>query len=423
MSQPPPADDSRASALSLLREHPGFTAYLGCRFLSMIAWQIVSVTVGWLIYERTSARIALGMVGLVQFVPALVFSVIGGVAADRYERRSVLSACYVALIFIGLGLAFTGLASQLALPLYYTLLALLGVVRAFSAPAGQAIIPALVPRERLAQAVALGSVLSQSAFFLGPSLAGLLIERFEHHQRGTGAHAFTVAAGLFVLVTALLRLVPKVRVADADEAPGLEKLMKGLRFVYSNKPILGALSLDLFAVLFGGVTALLPVFAKDILDRGPSTFGLLRAAPGAGALAMATLLLFVRIRRRAGLLMFVAVFVFGVATVVFAFSSNLALSLAALAAVGAADVISVVVRSTLIQLWSPDAMRGRISAVNLVFISSSNELGEFESGVAAEWWGPRRAAAIGGIITCGIVLLWMRMFPALRRTESLERET
>lgn len=410
------------SAFSLLAERPKFAVYLGCRFLSMMAWQIVSVTVGWLIYEKTGTRLSLGLVGLVQFLPALLFSIPGGVVADRFDRRSVLTACYGALVFVAAGLAWVGLQPVFDTRLYYALLALLGLARAFSAPAGQAIIPALVPRERLAQAVSLSSVLGQSAFLLGPTLAGLMLVRLEQHRVGLGPHAFTFSAVVFVVVVLMLRAIPPVHVADADEAPGLTKVMKGLAFVVDNKPILGALSLDLFAVLLGGVTALLPVFAKDVLDRGPWTFGLLRAAPGAGALLMALLLLFVRIRRRAGLTMFAAVFVFGVATITFAFSTDLRLSLLALVVIGAADMISVVIRSTLIQLWSPDAMRGRVSAVNLVFISSSNELGEFESGATAEWLGPRHAAALGGLGTCLVVLAWMKWFPALRETDSLEEQ-
>ena len=396
--------------------------YLGCRFLSMVAWQTVSVTVGWLVYEKTRTQLSLGLVGLVQFLPALLFSVPGGVVADRFDRRTVLTVCYGALVFVAAALAWVGLRPTFEIHLYYALLALLGLARAFSAPAGQAIIPALVPRDRLAQAVSLSSVLSQSAFLLGPTLAGLLLYRLEHYRVGFGAHAFSVSAVLFVAVVLLLRAVPRMVVTDPDEAPGFAKVARGLEFVLKNKPILGALSLDLFAVLLGGVTALLPVFAKDVLDRGPWTFGLLRAAPGAGALTMALVLLFVRLRRRAGLTMFAAVFVFGLATITFAFSTNLALSLGALVVIGAADMISVVIRSTLIQLWSPDSMRGRVSAVNLVFISSSNELGEFESGATAEWLGPRQAAALGGLGTCLVVLAWMKWFPALRETDSLEAQ-
>lgn len=410
------------SALALLVERPRFAVYLVCRFFSMVAWQIVSVTVGWLVYERIGTRLALGLVGLVQFLPALVFAVPGGVVADRFDRRSVLTWCYVALIGVCAALAWVGLNPVLDTNVYYALLALLGLARAFSAPAGQAIIPALVPRERLSQAVSLSAVLSQSAFLLGPALAGYLVYRFEAHRAGSGAHAFTLSAVLFVLVVALLQAVPNVRISDPDKAPGLKKVARGLEFVLANKPILGALSLDLFAVLLGGVTALLPVFAKDVLDRGPETFGLLRSAPGAGAMAMALVLLFVRVRRRAGLVMFAAVFVYGIATIVFAFSSDLRVSMAALVVIGAADMVSVVIRSTLIQLWSPDSMRGRVSAVNLVFITSSNELGEFESGITAEWLGLRRAAALGGIGTCLVVLVWMRLFPALRRTDSLDAQ-
>ena len=388
----------------------------------MVAWQIVSVTVGWLIYEKTGTRLSLGLVGLVQFLPALVCAIPGGIAADRYDRRALLTVCYASLVPVALALAWVGLRVRFEVSVYYALLAVLGVARSFSAPAGQAIIPALVPRERLSQAVSLGSVLSQAAFLLGPTLTGFMLYRLESAHRGSGAHAFTVAAALFALVAVTLRAIPSVRVADPDEAPGLTKVARGLSFVFAHKPILGALSLDLFAVLLGGVTALLPVFAKEVLDRGPWTFGLLRAAPGLGAVLMAVVLLFVRIRRRAGLVMFAAVFGFGVATLVFAFSTNLYVSLAALVAVGATDMVSVVIRSTLIQLWSPDAMRGRVSAVNLVFISSSNELGEFESGVTGEWLGPQRAAALGGIGTCLVVLAWMRLFPALRRTDSLESQ-
>lgn len=409
-------------AFSLLVERPRFAVYLVCRFLSMVAWQIVSVTVGWLVYEKLGTRLSLGLVGLVQFLPALVFSVPGGVAADRYDRRTILSWCYGALVVVALLLARIGLEPTFHAGLYYALLALLGVARAFSAPAGQAIIPALVPRERLSQAVSLGSVLSQSAFLLGPGLAGYLVYQLEKHRVGSGAHAFTFSAILFVVVVGLLQAVPKVRASDANEAPGLKKVARGLEFVFANKPILGALSLDLFAVLLGGVTALLPVFAKDVLDRGPDTFGLLRSAPGLGAMTMAIVLLFVRVRRRAGLVMFAAVFVYGIATITFAFSTDLRLSLAALVVIGASDMVSVVIRSTLIQLWSPDSMRGRVSAVNLVFITSSNELGEFESGTTAEWLGPRRAAALGGVGTCLVVLAWMKWFPALRETDSLEAQ-
>jgi MFS family permease len=303
----------------------------------------------------------------------------------------------------------------LTAPLMYALAACLGAARAFEGPALSSLLPGVVPRAMLPNATAWATSANQSAQIIGPALGGLLY--------GVGATAtYITCAVSFAAAAALTSAIP-LRTKPAPRGPmTLESVFSGIAFIRSQPVILGALSLDLFAVLFGGATALLPVFARDILHAGPIALGLLRSASAAGALAGTIWLAHFPLRRRPGLAMFGGVIVFGFATVTFGLSHNLAVSLVALAVLGASDVVSVVVRQSLVQLRTPDHMLGRVSAVNSLFVGTSNQLGEFESGLTAGWWGAQRAVLIGGIATIGVALLWMKLFPSLRDTRSLERE-
>jgi MFS family permease len=391
--------------------HGGFVRFQIARFVSTVGTQIASVAVGWQVYELTHRKIDLGYVGLAQFVPVIGLSLVAGAVADRFERRYVVAVCHFlfALCFVALwGLCTTSIRTPA--PIYAVLL-MLGVARAFVAPANQALLPGLVPKAQFASALAMGSSLWQIAAIAGPALGGLLWAPL----RGS---VFALSAGCSLLSGILvLSLQPRVSETPPRRATSVHELFAGVRYVWNQKLILGAVSLDLFAVLLGGAVALLPVFASDILHVGATGMGMLRSAPAVGAAAMALWLAYNPLGRHAGRVMLVSVAVFGVATLVFGWSQNIVISLVALAVTGAADMVSVVVRQNVVQLSTPDEMRGRVSAVSQVFISTSNELGEFESGVTAEIFGPVRAVALGGIGTVLVVALWAWMFPSLRRFE------
>jgi MFS family permease len=387
-----------------------YRRFLAARFLASIAVQLVGVAVGWQVYALTNDPFSLGMVGLVQFLPAFLLTLPGGHAADRYDRRSVL-AFSIGLQLVGT-LLLTGLALQPAPAIWavYAVLAVMGAARAFFGPASQSLVALLVPAKDLPRAVAIGSTTWQIAVIAGPVLGGLLYILGPAAAFGSGA-LLLVAAQLMVL-----RISHGLRSPSAM-AGGLDGLFEGVRFVRRQREILGAISLDLFAVLLGGATALLPIYARDILHTGPAGLGLLRSAPAAGATLAAIWLAHRPPQRRVGVTLFAGVATFGAATIVFGLSSDLMLSLAALAIMGAADMISVVIRQTLVQLRTPDTMRGRVSAVNFVFIGASNELGEFESGLTAAWFGAVPAVVIGGIGTMVVAALWAWAFPPLRRLD------
>jgi MFS family permease len=375
--------------------------------------------VQWLVFDRTHDPLASGLVGFAQFAPLLLMALVGGVVADRFNRRTVIAVCHAALVLIAGVFVLVAARPQLGMGPVYGALVLLGVTRAFTGPASQAIVPTLVPPESFNRAVAAGSVVLNLATLVGPALGGFVYEFFEH--RHMPQHAFTVCAAVFLTAFFLLSSIPGIPAPARRREAGAAAVSEGLRYVWSNKPVLGAVSLDLFAVLLGGAVALLPFFAKDILHAGPREFGFLRGATALGAVSMALVLTVLPLRKHAGLVMFASVAVFGVATMVFGVSSHVWLSVAALFVAGAADMISVQVRHTLVQLRTPDAMRGRVSAVNMVFITASNEFGEFESGLTAKWLGPVHAVVLGGIGTCIVVVVWMLLFPSLRKFGSLEK--
>jgi MFS family permease len=397
-------------------QHRDFRIFQLAKFLLMIGWQMQLVAVGWQVYAITNRPLDLGLVGLAQFLPALLFTLPGGHAADRYDRRRVMMLCQLVVAVCALRLFFLARADTGDVAQIYIVLFALGTVRAFSGPASQALMPALVPAEHFPNAVAWNSSIWQFAAILGPVLGG-----FVYAHAGGAAAVYAVDAALSIAGFALMAMLRPRPVAREDGAASWDTVLAGVRYIFSQKAVLGAISMDLFAVLLGGAVALLPVYARDILKCGETGLGLLRAAPGVGAAVCAVAVAHMPPMRRAGAAMLWCVAGFGVATIVFGLSSNFWVSLAALTALGAFDMVSVVVRHTLVQLLTPPEMRGRVSAVNLVFIGASNELGEFESGITAQWFGTVRAVLIGGIGTLVVVALWAWKFPELRRFGRLDR--
>jgi len=402
------------SALGLLR-HGTFGAFLLSRFCAITGSQVVSVAVAWQVYQTTNDPLALGLTGLAQFATMALLAPFTGDVADRHDKKLVLSGCHLVYLACTLALAWTVARPELGVWPVYAVLAVLGAGRAFWQPAGQALLPALVPRADFQRAVAWSSANFQIALIAGPALGGALL------ALGGPELAYRVA-GALVLVSLLLVLRLRYRVEAVPETVkgDWRRAFAGLAYVRRNPVILGAISLDLFAVLLGGATALMPVFAEDILKVGATGLGFLRAAPAVGAGAVGLWLAFHPIRRRAGQRMFACVALFGVATIVFGLSRNFWLSLAALVVLGGADMVSVVIRHTIVQLRTPPEMRGRVAAVNLVFIGASNELGDLESGLTAAWFGTVPAVLVGGAGTLLVTLLWSRWFPELRRIERAE---
>ena len=388
-----------------------FTAFLAARFLATLAVQMQTVAVGWQVYEVTRDPLDLGLVGLSQFLPFVLLVLPAGHLADSRDRRRILTACFAleaVCALLLLAFAWRGLSS--AAPVF-AVMVLFGTARAFAMPTGQALLPNLVDREQFGTAVALNSSTWQVATIAGPALGGVV------YLAGATVVYATVAALLAVSVALLFLVRRGGERASAPEAPSLKSLLSGLGFVWSRRPLLGAISLDLFGVLFGGATALLPVYAADVLHVGPAGLGVLRTAPGVGAALCGIVLGLAPITRNVGRWMFGGVFVFGLATIVFGLSHWFWLSLAALAVMGAGDMVSVYIRHLLVQLETPDAIRGRVSAVNAVFIGASNELGEFESGLTAAWFGTVPAVVVGGGATLAVAWLWRRWFPELRHMD------
>ncbi|EDQ35179.1 Arabinose efflux permease [Hoeflea phototrophica DFL-43] len=395
--------------------HRAFAFYFIARFLSTFGLQIISVSVGWQIYDLTRDPFDLGLVGLIQFMPALVLILFTGSAADRYGRRTIMMICEVIIGLCALALvyfAWKGLVSPL--PIFAVLL-VIGISRAFFAPASQSLAPNLVPARDLPNAIAWNSTSWQTATIVGPVAGGLLY--------GLGPMTpYLTAVGFFALATVFITLVPPPSQRSRGQAQSWDTLMAGFSYVRNQKIVLGAISLDMFAVLLGGAIALMPVFARDVLELGPTGLGWLRAAPGIGAIGMAIYLASRPVKRHAGRAMFIAVGVFGAATMIFGLSTSPLLSIAALIVMGASDMISVYVRQSLVQLWTPDELRGRVSAVNMVFIGASNELGEFRAGTMAALIGPVAAVVIGGAGTLAVALAWSFGFPALRQIQSLDKD-
>ncbi|NRF68021.1 MFS transporter [Aquincola sp. S2] len=399
---------------SLLRQ-PDFFRFWSARLAATAASQMMMVALGWQMYDLTGSAWDLGLIGLAQFVPALLLALPAGHAIDRSDRKRVLAASMAVQLGVALLLAIGSWQHALGRGSLLLLSMLLGGVRAFQMPASQALLPQLVPTEVLPRALALSSSALQGAIIAGPALGGLLY--------GAGAEVVygVSAAGFALSALAIAALHPRPAVL-AREPMSMRSMLAGLHFIVERKVILGAVALDLFAVLLGGATALLPIFAKDILHVGPTGLGLLRGAPAVGALVMSLALARWPIERRCGTWLLGAVAAYGVTMVAFGLSRWFWLSLLALAVSGAVDMISVVIRHTLVQLETPDAMRGRVSAVNSVFIGASNQLGEFESGAVAAWLGPVASAVTGGIGTLLVVLTWIRLFPALARRDRLVRD-
>jgi MFS family permease len=400
------------STASQLYRHRPFVFYFTGRLFSHFSRQIIAVAVGWQVYEITGSAFHLGMVGLAQFLPTLLLTFNAGHAADRYPRKRIVQICqWIEGLSAGY-LAWGSLAGWISVVDIYIASAVFGAAAAFERPAGAAMLPNIVPNSLLQQGTALSSGAMHIATTAGPMLGGIAM------AFSTGA-AYVLCAVFWLLAGILNGAVPLKERAGPATAASMESLFAGVHFVRRNPTLLGTISLDLFAVLLGGATALLPIFAKDILHTGEVGLGLLRAAPSVGGLVTTYLLARAPIERRVGLRMFQAVIVFGIATVVFGVSTSMWLSLGALAVMGAADQISVVIRLSLVQLATPDDMRGRVSAVNFLFVNASNQLGEFESGVTAAWWGAVPAVIVGGVGSIVIALLWMKLFPTLRDVEKL----
>jgi MFS family permease len=408
--------DARAGRAAFT--HPGFVLFEIARFLIVSAVEMQAVAVGWQVYEITKKPLDLGLVGLAQFLPGILLFPISGHISDRFERRTVLSTCYAgfALCF-GLLLVLAQHGVKSVTPIYVVLV-LLGIVRSFNSTASRSILPQLVSEEHFPNAVAWNASIFQAATILGPSFGGLLYA-LAHGPSAVYVMAMLTAIGATV---ATFRIKPEAK-ARPREPMTFKTVFAGLHFIWTRKLILGAISLDLFAVLLGGAAALLPVYAREILHTGPWGLGLLRTAPGVGAALMAVLLAHWPLRGRSGPILLWAVAGFGVFTIVFGLSHSLTLSLLALLLAGASDMISVIIRATLTQLATPDQMRGRVNAVDMIFIGASNELGQFESGVTAEWFGTVPAVVLGGIGTLVVIGLWAWIFPELRQAGDLNEIT
>jgi len=396
-----------------LLKHPSFLLFLLSRSFSRFSSQIAAVAIGWQIYDMTGSAFDLGMVGLVQFLPTALLVFAAGHAADRYERKRVMQICQIVQALTAVFLAWGAYSGSLTVLQIFIATGVLGTATAFESPAVAALLPLIVPQGELQRATALSSGSAQIATIAGPALGGLA-----YAVTPSMPYAIMVLFWLLgAILTAAIRLSQPAVIRDPATPADL---FAGVRFVRNNPAILGTISLDLFAVLLGGATALLPIYARDILQTGPLGLGILRAAPAVGALLMTVVLARHTINSRVGLRMFQAVIVFGAATVVFALSQWMWLSVLALTILGAADIVSVVIRFSLVQLATPDEMRGRVGAVNFLFINASNQLGQFESGVTAALFGAMPAAVLGGLGTIAIALLWMKLFPTLRKVERLE---
>jgi MFS family permease len=371
----------------------------------------MSVAIGWQVYDQTRSKLMLGYVGLAQFLPTLIFSFLSGPAADRFDRRKIVMCCIAASFCAAVTLAW----KSSHLEVIYFVATAFGIIRTFSAPAGSALVGQLVPAGQLSGAIAWQMTAFQAAMLGGPAVGGLV-----YAIRKDATACYQLSGVLYILAFILYGFMrPRPAELKIGEPFG-KALGAGLRYVWREKILLGAISLDLLAVLLGGATALLPVFARDLLHAGPDAFGILRSAPAIGAGVAALALALRPLERGVGVKMLISVAIFGLATVAFGLSRNLTTAALALIAVGAADMVSVVIRHTLIQACTPEAMRGRVSAVAFVFIGASNELGEFESGLTAEWWGTVPAILVGGTGSIAVVLLWALLFRPLRSADRFE---
>jgi MFS family permease len=408
---PAPADPRAGRAAFT---HPAFVLFQIARFLIVVAVEMQAVAVGWQVYEITKRPLDLGYVGLAQFLPGILLFPLSGHASDRFPRRNVLSACYAGFaVCFALLLALAERSVHSVMSIYIVLI-LLGVVRSFNGTASRSILPQLVPEAHFPNAVAWNATIFQAATIIGPSFGGILYALF----RGPSVvYAVATLTAVGALISTF-RIKPEAK-ARPREPMTFRTASAGLRYIWREKLILGAISLDLFAVLLGGAVALLPVYAREILHTGPWGLGLLRTAPGVGAAVMAVALAHRPLRGRSGLTLLWSVAGFGVFTIIFGVSRSLILSLIALFLLGASDMISVIIRATLVQLGTPDAMRGRVTAVDMIFIGASNEFGQFESGLTAQWFGTVPAVVLGGIGTLVVIAIWAWRFPELRKAGEL----
>ncbi len=400
------------STPQLLRHHRPFLAFWLARVFTASGFQMLTVAIGWHLYQLTGNVLDLGLVGLVEFAPRVLFMLHTGHVADRYDRRKVAALCQSLQGLIALALALGSATDNVTRELIFALAFLLGATRSFEMPATQALLPNVVPAGLFPRAVAASASATQSATIVAPAVGGFLYAFGSIWVYGPTVALYAIACVL------TLSLQARGQVAQRGRA-SIESLLAGIRFIRSRPDILGAISLDLFAVLLGGATALLPVFAKDILLTGPLGLGLLRSAPAVGALLMSLWLARFPFERNVGRTMFTAVGVFGVATIAFGLSTSFWFSLAVLVVLGAADMISMVIRGAFVQLETPDEMRGRVSAVNGLFIGASNQLGEFESGVTAHWFGTVPAVVLGGVGTLVVTGVWIKLFPTLAKRDRL----
>lgn len=400
------------SAPQLLRHHRPFLAFWLARVFTASGFQMLTVAIGWHLYQLTGNVLDLGLVGLVEFAPRVLFMLHTGHVADRYDRRKVAALCQSLQGLIALALAVGSATDNVTRELIFALAFLLGATRSFEMPATQALLPNVVPPGLFPRAVAASASATQSATIVAPAVGGFLYAFGSIWVYGPTVTLYAIACVLTLSLQARGQVVQRGRAS-------IESLLAGIRFIRSRPDILGAISLDLFAVLLGGATALLPVFAKDILLTGPLGLGLLRSAPAVGALLMSVWLARFPFERNVGRTMFTAVGVFGVATIAFGLSTSFWFSLAVLVVLGAADMISMVIRGAFVQLETPDEMRGRVSAVNGLFIGASNQLGEFESGVTAHWFGTVPAVVMGGVGTLVVTGVWIKLFPTLAKRDRL----
>ena len=402
---------SPSNNLERLSAYPSFIRYWFARVIGTLANQMLMVALAWQMYDLTNSAWDLGLVGLLQFIPALLLTLPAGHFADRYHRGHIISICILSQAAVAAVLWWGTQEDWVNRELIFALSVILGAARAFQMPAQQAIAPALVKESLLQKAVAMSTSGMQVAIIGGPALGGVIYT--------AGATAVYGTCTVLLAIGFILMMFVRYARKRTHQAVSWESVLAGIGFVWHHKILLGAISLDLFAVLLGGATALLPIFARDILHTGPEGLGLLRAAPAVGALVVSLALMRWPLRRKVGYKLLGSVGIFGVGMVVFGLSTSFWLSVAALAVTGAADAISVVTRITLMQLETPDEMRGRVSAVNSIFIGASNQLGEFESGATAALMGPVASVVLGGIGTIAVALGWLRLFPALANRDEL----
>ena len=399
----------------LLRHHRPFVAVWFARSFTASAFQMLTVAIGWNLYQLTGNVMDLGWVGLIEFAPRLLFMLHTGHVADRYDRRKVAALCQSVQAMIALTLAISSAGDHITRELIFILAFMLGAARSFEMPATQALLPSIVPVELFPRAVAAAQAAQQSATIVAPAFGGLL------YAFGS-IWVYGPSVALYLIAALLMSNLPARQLPLNKAKATLDSLLAGIRFIRSRPDVLGAISLDLFAVLLGGATALLPVFAKDILLTGPWGLGMLRSAPAVGALLMSLWLARFAVERKVGRVMFTAVGIFGVATIAFGLSTSFWFSMAVLVVLGAADMISMVIRASFVQLETPDEMRGRVSAVNGLFIGASNQLGEFESGVTAHWLGTVPAVVLGGVGTLVVTGLWIKLFPGLATRDRMVEE-